>query len=101
MSQTQSGYIHSIHNHGHGDIFHGLDSISIIEGVWVIKNKYWKLYIIQFPILILFYLSKKRNYRNIKDYTSEENFAEILDIIKYINDLDNLNLCMDEELLSI
>ena len=39
--------------------------------------------------------------RNIKDYTSENKFAEILDIIKYINDLDILNLYRDKELLTI
>ena len=39
--------------------------------------------------------------RNIKDYTSEKKFAETLDIIKYIIDLDILNLYKDVELLTI
>ena len=39
--------------------------------------------------------------KNFKDYTSEEKFAEILDLIKYINDLDILNLYTEEELLTI
>ena len=39
--------------------------------------------------------------RNIKDYTPEKKFGEILDIIKYINDLDFINLYTDEELFII
>ena len=61
----------------------------------ILKSIYYSIPNINFILFI------REAERNIKDYTSEEKFAEILDIIKYINDLDNLNLCMDEELLSI
>ena len=57
ISRVNSGYSHSIHNHGHGDFGVGLDSTSHIEGIWsrlktilkqiyyVIPNEYIHLFI--------------------------------------------------------
>ena len=102
ISQPQSGYIHSIHNHGHGDFCHGSDSTSIIMGVLgnlkqILKSIYYSIPHINF----ILFIREAELSRNIKDYTSEEKFVEILDIIKYINDLVILNLYKDEEFLAI
>ena len=102
ISQPQSGYIHSIHNHDHEDFGHGLDRTSIIEGVWgnlkqILKSIYYSIPHINF----ILFIREAELSRNIKDYTSEEIFVEILDIIGYINDLDNLYLYKEEELIII
>ena len=62
ISQPQSGYIHSIHNHGHGDLFHGLDNTSIIEGILsnlkqILKSIYYSI-----PHTNFIFLSQKQNY---------------------------------------
>ena len=77
INHPNSGYIHSVHNHGHGDFGRGLESTSNIEQLWahlkgIIKNIF---YIIPHKQFILF-LREAEFRRNIKDFNFREKWTE-------------------------
>ena len=102
LSDAQFGYAHHVHNHGHGDFGLGIDSTSHVEQLWshlksIIKNLYYSIPHKNF----ITFIREAELRHNISNYTNERKFGEILDIIKYISDLDITNLSSDEELLNI
>lgn len=58
---ADNNYLHSVHNHGHGDFGTGYQSTSHIESVWGILKALLRIYITQFQAEILFYSFEKQN----------------------------------------
>ena len=102
LSDAQFGYIHHIHNHGHGYFSLGIDCASHVEQLWsilkcIIKNLYYSIPHKNF----ITFIRESEPRRIIANYTNERKIGEILDIIKYVSDLGINNLYSDEELLII
>jgi hypothetical protein len=101
LSRPDSQYSHSIHNHGYGDFWIGLDSTAHIEQLWsqlkqIIKQIY---YIILSEKYILFI--REAEFRvNIKNLSEEQKQNEFIDIIKYIQNTEIYNLLDDIYLIS-
>lgn len=102
LSRNDSQYTHSIHNHGHGDLWVGLDSTSHIEQLWfqlkyIIKQIY---YIITSEKYFLF-IRQAQFQVNIKSLSEDEKLNEFIDTIKYIKNIEINNLFDDNNLISL
>ena len=102
LSEAQYGYVHHIHNHGHGDFCLGIDCTFHVEQLWsnlkcIIINLYYSIPHKNFIIFI----RESEQRRISSNYTNKKKTGEILDFIKYIADLGINNLYSDEELLMI
>ena len=88
ISNIEYGYVHSVHNNGHGDLGWGLDSTSNIENIWAyLKSMIKRIYNnISYKNFILF-LREAEFLSSINRLTSNEKYHEFLDIMNYISNI--------------
>ena len=102
LSQADSLYTHSVHNHGHGDFGVGLDSTSYIKSLWsqiktILKQTYNSIPSQSYFLFVweAEFLIKIKNLNNISKMN------EYIDVINYIRDTKDGNLFDDDYLIDI
>ena len=88
LDDPSSGYVHSVHNHGHGNFGSGLDSTSHIEALWsnlksLIKTVYTVIPKENFSL----FLREAEFRRNFKKFNNNNIMKEYDEIAKYVNDV--------------
>ena len=102
ISNIEYGYIHSVHNHGHGDFGLGLDSTSNIENIWAYLKSLIKRIYNNIPIKnFILFLREEEFRRSINNLTNNQKYYECLDILNYISNIGIDNLYPLETLESI
>ena len=93
LSNLESPFEHSVHNHGYGDFGVGADSTSHIESVssqmkGLIKKIYYIIHKANFATFI-----REIEFRiNIKNLSRKEKWGEFLDILNYVRDTVGTNI---------
>jgi len=86
LNAANSGYIHSIHVHGHNDFGLGFDSTSHVESVWgILKHELKSLNTTIRYHIFLFFLREsefKHKYRTLSNEKKIEKFCECYNLIK-------------------
>ena len=102
LDDANSGYIHHVHNHGHGDFGIGFDSTSHIEQIWgrlknLIKNIYYSIPHDHFVL----YIREAEFRRAFKMLPKEKRVAEIYTVFNYIGNLNLSKLYTEKELYEL
>ena len=93
LSENNSPYVHSVHNHGHGDFGIGLDSTSHIEQLWSqLKSTISKIYTIIPSKNFYLYLKEAEFRLKIKNLSNKEKIIELIDIFNYIRNINLIDL---------
>jgi transposase-like protein len=85
LNDPDSGYEHSVHNHGHGNFGEGMDSTSHIEQLWHnIKQNITSIYKIIPSENFVLYLKESEFRRNTKKFSKVNVLTEFESICAYV-----------------
>ena len=96
LDDPSSGYVHSVHNHSHGNFGYGFDSTSHIESLWSnLKTLIKSFYIFILDNIFLYFFSKlnfEEILKNLIIIILWKNMMKLLNMLMMFMDVTSINL---------